>query len=58
MVGGIGNFKDDEGGIYSSAKYVIYVLISSFDIYRDNGKLLAKFNFNKKTLLPNEYERT
>ena len=28
------------GGIYPSANYVIYVLISSFDIYQDNGKLL------------------
>ena len=28
------------GEIYPSANYVIYVLISSFDIYQDNGKLL------------------
>ena len=30
-------------GILPFAKYVIYVLFSSFDIYQDNGKLLTNF---------------
>ena len=30
-------------GIFPFAKYVIYVLFSSFDIYQDNGKLLTNF---------------
>ena len=37
------------GEIYLPSNYLIYVLISNFDIYQDNEKLLT--NFGRNSLL-------
>ena len=45
----IGGIDLQMAEIYLSSNYLIYALISSFDIYQDNGKLLT--NFRRNSLL-------